>query len=144
MTGDLKTGYLLRAKPKNQFVAQLVGAVVAVFLTTGLFVLFTTAAPCILYPPATGECEFNFMGVLLFLSAHFAHLLGSYGAPSVAAWTAVAFAVSSPRLREFSPYIRSLDREDFYRCFNLPVSNLRVFGIHRHRPHHRRRSHRGR
>lgn len=60
MTGDLKTGYLLRAKPKNQFVAQLVGAVVAVFLTTGLFVLFTTAAPCILYPPETGECESYF------------------------------------------------------------------------------------
>lgn len=64
MTGDLKTGYLLRAKPKNQFVAQLVGAIVAVFLTTGLFVLFTTAAPCILYPPATGECA-------LYLNFHF-------------------------------------------------------------------------
>lgn len=61
MTGDLKTGYLLRAKPKNQFVAQLVGAIVAVFLTTGLFVLFTTAAPCILYPPATGECALYFV-----------------------------------------------------------------------------------
>lgn len=48
MTGDLKTGYLLRAKPRNQFVAQLVGSVVAVFLTTGLFILFTTATPCIM------------------------------------------------------------------------------------------------
>ena len=49
MTGDLKTGYLLRAKPKNQFIAQLCGAVVAVFLNVGLFILFTTASPCILY-----------------------------------------------------------------------------------------------
>lgn len=48
MTGDLKTGYLLRAKPRNQFVAQLCGSVVAVFLTTGLFILFTKAAPCIM------------------------------------------------------------------------------------------------
>ena len=48
MTGDLKTGYLLRAKPKNQFVAQLCGAVVAIFLNVGLFILFTTASPCIL------------------------------------------------------------------------------------------------
>ncbi|KAI0034683.1 oligopeptide transporter [Vararia minispora EC-137] len=78
MTGDLKTGYLLRAKPRNQFIAQLCGAVVAVFLTVGLFVLFTNATPCILHPPASGEC--------------------TYGAPSVAAWAAVALAVSSPRL----------------------------------------------
>ena len=55
MTGDLKTGYLLRAKPRNQFVAQLVGSVVAVFLTTGLFILFAKASPCILNPPVTGS-----------------------------------------------------------------------------------------
>ena len=55
MTGDLKTGYLLRAKPRNQFIAQLVGSIVAVFLTTGLFILFTKASPCILYPPASGS-----------------------------------------------------------------------------------------
>ncbi|KAL0959886.1 hypothetical protein HGRIS_011554 [Hohenbuehelia grisea] len=76
MTGDLKTGYLLRAKPRNQFIAQLVGSVVAVFLTSGLFVLFTKATPCI----NTGETPCT------------------YGAPSVAAWAAVALAVSSPSL----------------------------------------------
>ena len=47
-SGDLKTGYLLRAKPRNQFIAQLCGAVVAIFLNVGLFILFTTASPCIL------------------------------------------------------------------------------------------------
>lgn len=78
MTGDLKTGYLLRAKPRNQFVAQLCGAVVAVFLNVGLFILFTTATPCILYLPASGDC--------------------TYGAPSVSAWAAVAQAVSAPKL----------------------------------------------
>lgn len=78
MTGDLKTGYLLRAKPRNQFIAQLCGAVVAVFLTSGLFILFTKATPCILYPPADGIC--------------------TYGAPSISAWAAVALAVSSPKL----------------------------------------------
>ena len=81
MTGDLRTGFLLRAKPKNQFVAQLTGAVVAVFLNVGLFILFTTATPCILYPPPDGQC--------------------TYGAPSVSAWQAVAIAVSSPSLREY-------------------------------------------
>ncbi|CAL1699061.1 unnamed protein product [Somion occarium] len=78
MTGDLKTGFLLRAKPKNQFIAQLVGSVVATFLNVGLFILFTTASPCIIDPPASGEC--------------------TYGAPSVSAWAAVAVAVSSPKL----------------------------------------------
>jgi uncharacterized oligopeptide transporter (OPT) family protein len=48
MTGDLKTGYLLHAKPKNQFIAQLCGSVVAIFLTSGLYVLFAKASPCIL------------------------------------------------------------------------------------------------
>ena len=48
MTGDLKTGYLLRAKPKNQFIAQLCGSVVSVFLTSGLFILFAKASPCIM------------------------------------------------------------------------------------------------
>ncbi|KAJ8086152.1 hypothetical protein PM082_004974 [Marasmius tenuissimus] len=78
MCGDLKTGYLLRAKPKNQFIAQLVGSVVAVFLNAGLFLLFTKASPCILAREQTGNC--------------------TYGAPSVAAWGAVALAVTSPTL----------------------------------------------
>jgi len=78
MTGDLKTGHLLRAKPKNQFVAQLVGSTVSVFLNVGLFILFTKASPCILYPPETGAC--------------------TYGAPSVAAWAAVAAAVTNKEL----------------------------------------------
>jgi len=60
MTGDLKTGYLLRAKPRNQFVAQLCGAVVAVFLSTGLFILFTKASPCIMYVPSNLGSETSF------------------------------------------------------------------------------------
>ncbi|KIL64122.1 hypothetical protein M378DRAFT_178959 [Amanita muscaria Koide BX008] len=78
MCGDLKTGYLLRAKPRNQFIAQLCGALVAVFLSAGLFLLFTKASPCIINPPASGEC--------------------TYGAPSVSAWAAVAVAVTSSEL----------------------------------------------
>ncbi|KAJ3564039.1 hypothetical protein NP233_g8551 [Leucocoprinus birnbaumii] len=78
MTGDLKTGYLLRAKPRNQFIAQLCGAVVAVFLSTGLFILFTKASPCIIAAEQDGSC--------------------TYGAPSVSAWAAVAIAVTAPHL----------------------------------------------
>jgi len=85
MTGDLKTGHLLRAKPKHQFVAQLCGATVAVFLNVGLFILFCKSAPCILHPSDTEQC--------------------TYAAPSVAAWAAVAQAVSSPIFREYPMFL---------------------------------------
>ncbi|KAG8943628.1 hypothetical protein FRC03_002414 [Tulasnella sp. 419] len=78
MCGDLKTGHLIGAKPKVQFVAQIVGSTVASFLTVGLFVLFSKASPCILYPDPEVNC--------------------SYGAPSVSAWAAVATAVTAPDL----------------------------------------------
>lgn len=76
MTGDLKTGHLIGAKPKHQFVAQLCGATTSIFLNVGLFILFCKSAPCILYPDDYKTC--------------------TYGAPSVAAWAAVAQAVSAP------------------------------------------------
>jgi hypothetical protein len=76
MTGDLKTGFLLRAKPRNQFLAQCIGSFISVFLNVGLFVLFTKASPCII----TGEDPC------------------AYGAPSISAWAAVAVAVTSPKL----------------------------------------------
>ncbi len=85
MTGDLKTAHLLGAKPKVQFAAQLFGATIALFLAPGLFVLFTTASPCII----TGEepCIYN--------------------APSVAAWAAVAKVrtswFSTEFLTQFAP-----------------------------------------
>jgi hypothetical protein len=75
MTGDLKTGHLLGAKPKVQFAAQLFGATIALFLAPGLFILFAAASPCIHH--RWDHC--------------------TYGAPSAAAWAAVA-KVSMNRL----------------------------------------------
>ncbi|SPO25721.1 related to permeases - unknown function [Ustilago trichophora] len=77
MVGDLKTGHLLRAKPRNQFWAQIFGSFWSIFVSTGLFVLFTKAYPCITDANAE-ECPF--------------------AAPAVAAWKAVAVAVISPKL----------------------------------------------
>lgn len=77
MVGDLKTGHLLRAKPRNQFWAQIFGSFFSIFVSTGLFVLFTKAYPCIIDKDAE-SCPF--------------------AAPSVAAWRAVAVAVISPKL----------------------------------------------
>lgn len=77
MTGDLKTGHLLRASPKSQFLAQVLGSIIGIWLSVGLFVLFATAYPCI--TDMTIECT-------------------AFGLPSVSAWRTVAIAVTSPSL----------------------------------------------
>ncbi|KAJ3083535.1 hypothetical protein HK102_001025, partial [Quaeritorhiza haematococci] len=76
MVGDLRTGHLLRASPRSQFLAQACGSLLAVFLSTGLFMLFGTSYPCFLRILKPGEtCQFQ--------------------APAVASWTAVSVALTS-------------------------------------------------
>jgi OPT family oligopeptide transporter len=74
MTGDLKTGHLIGAKPIAQYFAQLVGAFCSIFLTVAFFILFTKASPCILDRDAE-TCQ--------------------YSVPSAAAWYAVAIVVTT-------------------------------------------------
>lgn len=78
LTGDFRTGFLLRTPPLHQWLAQAMGTFVSVFLAPGLFVLFTSAYPCILNPDLPGHCPFL--------------------APSVSAWKAVAQAVTDPNV----------------------------------------------
>ncbi|KAH8653713.1 OPT oligopeptide transporter protein-domain-containing protein [Xylariales sp. PMI_506] len=75
LTSDFRTGFLLGTPPIKQWIAQAFGTLVAVFLAPGLFVLFTSAYPCILDVDAE-KCAF--------------------GVPSVTAWRAVAQAVTDP------------------------------------------------
>jgi len=77
MTGDLKTGHLLGASPNSQFWAQVLGSVIGIWLSVGLFVLFTEAYPCIINLEI--DCE-------------------AFGMPAVAAWRSVAIAVTAPTL----------------------------------------------
>ncbi|KAG0707878.1 OPT oligopeptide transporter protein-domain-containing protein [Suillus ampliporus] len=77
MIGDLKTTHLLRASPKAVFVAQLFGAVVSIFVSAGLYVVFSTAYPCI--------NDLN-------------HTTCAFPTPDVQSWRAVAVAVSSSTL----------------------------------------------
>ncbi|KAI0448843.1 OPT oligopeptide transporter protein-domain-containing protein [Xylaria acuta] len=74
LTSDFRTGFLLGTPPNKQWYAQAMGTLISVFLAPGLFVLFTTAYPCIL--DGDDHCPF--------------------GVPSVAAWAAVAQAVTDP------------------------------------------------
>jgi hypothetical protein len=58
MVSDLRTGYLLGASHKTQFYGQVCGSFVAVWLSVGLFLLFTGAYPCIL-DAKIEECSFS-------------------------------------------------------------------------------------
>ncbi|POS73234.1 oligopeptide transporter [Diaporthe helianthi] len=75
MLGDLRTGYLLGASPRVQFVAQAVGSVFSIVLCCGFFVLFSKAYPCIIDASLADSCQF--------------------GIPSVSAWKATAEAVTA-------------------------------------------------
>ncbi|KAJ5492409.1 OPT oligopeptide transporter protein-domain-containing protein [Penicillium expansum] len=77
LTSDFRTGYLLRTPPRTQWIAQGLASLVAIFLAPAIFIVFSTAYPCILDIKAT-SCEFS--------------------APSVSAWRAATIAATSPTL----------------------------------------------
>ncbi len=78
MTGDLKTGHhLLRAAPQAQFWAQVLGSLIGIWLSVGLFVLFAEAYPCLVNLDI--DC-------------------GNFGMPAVASWRSVSIAVTSSTL----------------------------------------------
>lgn len=58
MVSDLRTGYLLGASHRAQFYGQVCGSFVAVWLSVGLFLLFTGAYPCIL-DASIDDCSFS-------------------------------------------------------------------------------------
>lgn len=78
MLGDLKTTHLLRASPRVQFYAQCCGALVSIFMSVAMFVLFSTAYPCIIDLTLADHCSFS--------------------APDVGAYRAIAVAITSPKL----------------------------------------------
>jgi len=79
LVSDFRTGFLIGTSPVKQWIAQLAGTIVSVFLAPGLFILFTSAYPCI-YDPALAEEKCAF------------------AVPSVSAWAAVAEAVTDPNV----------------------------------------------
>ena len=78
MLGDLKTAHLLRASPRVQFYAQLCGALVSIFMSVGMYILFSEAYPCINDLSLVAHCSFS--------------------APDVGAWRVIALAVTEPTL----------------------------------------------
>ncbi|KAK4129842.1 OPT superfamily oligopeptide transporter [Parathielavia appendiculata] len=78
LVSDFRTGFLIGTSPIKQWIAQSFGSFISVWLGPGLFVLFTSAYPCIWDPnfPEEESCPFF--------------------VPSVSAWAAVAQAVTDP------------------------------------------------
>lgn len=63
MVGDLKTGHLLGASPRSQFLAQCVGSVFAIAAAVPLFILYTEAYKCII-DDTIKKCEFGLVSVV--------------------------------------------------------------------------------
>ncbi|KAI8920919.1 OPT oligopeptide transporter protein-domain-containing protein [Powellomyces hirtus] len=61
MVGDLKTGHLLRASPRTQFIAQAIGTFFACFISLGLYIVYVDAYPCVntVYVNKPDECKFE-------------------------------------------------------------------------------------
>ncbi|EPS99458.1 OPT oligopeptide transporter [Fomitopsis schrenkii] len=77
MLGDLKATHLLGASPRVQLYSQCCGALVSIFLSTAMYVVFSKAYPCI-NTLSSSACEF--------------------AVPDVKSWRAVSIAVSSSSL----------------------------------------------
>ncbi|KAI9312478.1 OPT oligopeptide transporter protein-domain-containing protein [Dichotomocladium elegans] len=68
MVGDLKTGQIVGASPRSQFLAQAVASIPAIGIAVGLFILFAEAYPCITSPDLdTKNCEFKLVAVMAWL-----------------------------------------------------------------------------
>ncbi|KAG5440127.1 hypothetical protein PCANB_001696 [Pneumocystis canis] len=83
MIGDLKTGHLLGARPRVQFYAQIFGSFFSIWLSVVLYILFNKAYPCF---------------VTQFMSNFPPSEVCVFGAPAVAAWRAIASAMTSQKL----------------------------------------------
>ncbi|PIA92693.1 putative oligopeptide transporter [Cercospora beticola] len=121
MVSDLRTGYLLGASHRAQFYCQLCGSFVAVWLSVGLFLLFTTAYPCIL-DAAIEECSFSVPALGAWVAVAEAITLSSLPIPPVSGYLAIAFGV----LSIFIVYARYKLIPARHHKF---IPNLSVFGL---------------
>ncbi|KAF9934535.1 hypothetical protein FBU30_001676 [Linnemannia zychae] len=91
MVGDLKTGHLLGASPRSQFLAQCVGSVFAIAAAVPLFILYTEAYHCIV-DATIDKCEFGLVSVVTWQSV--CEILTNGGTvPKGSVITACVFAV---------------------------------------------------
>ncbi|KAI9368931.1 OPT superfamily oligopeptide transporter [Aspergillus egyptiacus] len=82
LMGDFRVGYLLGTPSTPQYITQILGTLLAAFLSPIIFLVFATAYPCILTTesstPLAEPCEFSL--------------------PAASAWRAIAVAATEPVL----------------------------------------------
>ena len=96
MLGDLKTTHLLRASPRVQFYAQCCGAVVSVFISTAMYVLFSEAYPCINDLALADHCSFSIPDVGAYRAIAVAVTSTSLPVPSSSAYFCIAILIWCP------------------------------------------------
>lgn len=74
LLSDFRVGFLMRTPLRQQFITQILGNIVAIFLSPALFILFVKTYPCII-DANSDKCAFT--------------------VPSASAWSAIALAVTS-------------------------------------------------
>jgi hypothetical protein len=122
MVGDLKTGQLVGASPRSQFLAQFVASFFAIGIAVGLFILFADAYPCIVDPNPDAECVFGLVAVKTWTNVT-ALLTGDadpLSTPSIIATVVCAVAGVS------GPIIRTYFVPDKYRRFFPSVSAIGI------------------
>ncbi|KAJ3163634.1 hypothetical protein HDU86_000217 [Geranomyces michiganensis] len=94
MVGDLKTGHLLRASPRTQFIAQAFGTFVGVFTAIGLFMFYVKAYPCITNPDL--KCaNFDLVSAIAWKVVAEVLTAKDAGIPSSSAWACLVAAILS-------------------------------------------------
>ncbi|MCJ1251795.1 hypothetical protein MMC30_009033 [Trapelia coarctata] len=91
LIGDFRVGFLLRTSPLKQWMAQGIGTLAAVFLSPLIFVLFSSAYPCIIDLSHQSTLQSS-------PSRSSSSAPCPFQAPSASAWRAVAIAVTAPTL----------------------------------------------
>jgi len=92
MVGDLKTGHLLRASPRAQFIAQFFGSLFSIISGLMFWLLFSSAYKCITDETMDGEengCPFSLQAVVAWQGVTMA-LTTSNAIPTSALITALA------------------------------------------------------
>lgn len=103
MVGDLKTGHLVGASPRAQFLAQLAGSVFSIFTGFSFWLLFASAYPCII-DDQISQCEFSLQ--------------------AVTAWQAVAQALTTSNTVPQSAIICALVVSVFVVLFVITTENF--------------------
>ncbi|KAM0425165.1 hypothetical protein ACHAPT_009482 [Fusarium lateritium] len=124
LMADLRVGYLLGTPLYQQLAAQILGNVVAVFLSPLLFVLFSTAYPCILESGAA-QCSFQVPAAAGWTGLASVATTSSFPVPKSAAISALVLGLFSAAVVLFRGFYLVGEREK-YRVW---VPNMSVIGL---------------